>query len=685
MTYKICIDIGGTFTDCLVEDSQGARHIFKAPTTPGVFQNGFMNAIGKAAEGFGFEIGAFLDQVDRIVHGSTVSTNALVEGKVAKTGYLCNAGHLDVLTIREALPKPVFEWRLDYPDPYVPRSRTFGVAGRMTATGDEIEPLDEAAVADAVTAMKAADVEAIAVSYLWSIANPAHELRTREIIREIWPEVPVTLGHELNPIGREYRRTIAAVTDASLQPIVSRYVSALTGALKDAGWDGELLLANCVGGMMPPEDLIRQPIYSVMSGPTLAPVAAQQLMPGQSVIVADMGGTTFDVSALRDGALVVSPEARIGHDMLGISKIDVRSVGAGGGSIARLDAGGMLRVGPESASAVPGPACYMRGGTKPTITDANLVMGLLDPDQFLGGTMPLDKEAAIAVLTPLAEEMGVSLEEAAHAIYTTSNNAMVGLINDMTVKEGIDPRDSSIVVGGGATALHIAEIARELGIREVLIPRFAAGLSAFGGLISDIRREETATLMQSSEAFDADRVTEALMSLQAQGKAFLDAAGVAEKQHRFEFIFLGRYRYQSWEIEVPFTLTDAGLTEADLERLVKAFHDMHERIYSVRMDEDVVEFTTWKVRVTGECAEKIAPAGKVPSETKEATVRQKRPLYLYSAGAKVECPVHMGGDLIAGDMIEGPALIEEPTTTIYVPEGVSITLDTESNYLMRVG
>ncbi len=684
MSYELCIDIGGTFTDCLVEAPDGSRHIFKVPTTPGVFQKGFMAVIAKAADGFGMTLADFLQQVERIVHGSTVSTNALVEHKVARTGYLCNAGHIDVLTIREALPKPVFDWRLDYPDPFVPRGRTFGIAGRIDASGAAITPLDENAVRAAVEAMRNGGVEAIGVAYLWSISNPAHELRTREIIAEMWPEVPVTLSHELNPIGREYRRTIATVIDASLQPIVSRYVRALTGALDEAGYGKDLLMANCMGGMMPPDDLISRPIYSVMSGPTLAPVAAEQLLPGRNLIVADMGGTTFDVSALRDGKPVVSPEAWIGRDMLGIAKIDVRSVGAGGGSIASIDAGGMLRVGPQSAAAVPGPACYGRGGTQPTITDANLVLGYLDPDEFLGGTMPLDRDASIRVLAPLAEKLGLSLEQAAHAIFTTSNNTMVGLITDMTVKEGIDPRDSSIVVGGGATALHIAEIAREMGIADILIPRFAAGLSAFGGLISDIRREEVASQMHASDAFDIARVNDVLDRLLAAGKTFLDNAGVPEERQRFDFVFLGRYRYQSWEIEVPFSPKGDRLTANDIPALIAAFHEMHERIYSVRMDGDVVEFTTWKVRATGERPNRITPAGLAAETSRIAKTDRSRRVYMHDLNGMVDCPVHFGRDLKPGDGLTGPAIIEEPTTTILVPTGASVTLDSENNYQMRL-
>lgn len=684
MTFELCIDIGGTFTDCLVETDAGERRIFKVATTPGVFQDGFMAVIAKAAEGFGLDTSDFLQHVSRIVHGSTVSTNALVERKVARTGYLCTEGHLDVLTIREALPKPVFDWRLDYPDPYIPRSRTFGIKGRIDAEGNELIPLDEERIRAVVGEMKTGGVEAVAVAYLWSVSNPEHELRTRDIIAELWPDVLVTLSHELNPIGREYRRTIATVTDSSLKPIVSRYIGALTGALRAAGYDKELLLANCMGGMMPPDELIQRPIYSVMSGPTLAPVAAEQLLPGRNLIVADMGGTTFDVSALRDGHMVVSPESWIGPDMLGIAKIDVRSVGAGGGSIARIDAGGMLRVGPESASAVPGPACYGRGGSQPTITDANLVLGFLDPEQFLGGTMPLDRDASIRVLEPLAERMGLSLEQTAYAIFTTSNNIMAGLINDMTVKEGIDPRESTIVVGGGATSLHIAEIAREMGIADILIPRFAAGLSAFGGLISDVRREEAASLLQSSQDFDASRVNQVLDRLHAAGKGFLDRSGVPAERQRFDYVFLGRYRYQSWEIEVPFSAPEGILSQDDLPALVGAFHNMHERVYSVRMDSDVVEFTTWKIRATGMRPHRIAPAGLDAPTSRPTHASTERNVYFHELGGIIDCPVYFGADLKPGAMLSGPAIIEEPTTTILVASDARVTIDKEGNYQMRL-
>lgn len=686
--FSVCIDIGGTFTDCLVEDSTGKHHIFKASTTPGEFQNGFMDSLALAAEHFDLSLIDFLKATNQIVHGSTVSTNALIERKVSKTGYFCTKGHPDVLTMREAIRKPVFDWQLNFPEPFVPRQFTTEIPGRFTSQGNEVEPLGEDAVRRAVLDFQAAGVEALSVAFLWSIVNNAHEIRVREIVKELWPEMPITLSHELNPIGREYRRTIASVIDASLKPIVSRYITKLINALEEAGYENELLLANCVGGMMPPNDLIARPIFSVMSGPTLAPVAAQQLTAERDVLVVDMGGTTFDVSAIRDGRLIVSQEATIGSDMLGISKIDVRSVGAGGGSIARVDSGGMLHVGPESAGAAPGPGCYQRGGTQPTVTDANVILGIIDPDQFLGGAMRLDRAAAVRVIEPLAQALGLSLEDTAYAIYTTSNNVMVGAIEEITVKDGINPRDSYLVVGGGATAAHICEIAGELGIDRIMIPRFASGLSAYGGLISDIKWEEQRTVITDSARFDPAQVNEVLKEMLASAAAFLERAGVAPDRRRFEFAYMGRYRYQSWEIEVPLQLQNNSLQPEDLGKLVADFHAMHERIYSVKAEDDVVEFTTWKVRAIG-AKRTTTPSDKATSATATTgqdvpTPSSHRQVYFRDCNGMIDCAIYPGGAIGPGQTINGPAVIEEPTTTIYLTGNARASVDSQGNYLIEL-
>jgi N-methylhydantoinase A len=685
MSYALCIDIGGTFTDCVVADEKGELHIFKSPSTPGAFQEGFINVLRVAAEHYGFDLEGFLGRVDTIVHGTTVATNALVEGKVGKVGFIANEGFPDILTLREAPRKRSFQWRLDYPEPFVPRTLTRTVRGRIDAEGRELTPLSEEDVHAAIRHFRALGVEAVGVCLLWSIVNGAHERRVGEIIRSEWPGTPVTLSHELNPIPREYRRAISAVIDASLHPVVSSYVEVLTKALRGAGYTRELLIGNCAGGMMPPDEIIAKPIYSVMSGPTLAPIAAQHLTDEPDVIVGDMGGTTFDVSAIRDGQLVVTPEAMIGNDLLGIPKVDVRSIGAGGGSIAWVDVGGLLRVGPQSAGARPGPACYGQGGTEPTVTDANVLLGIIDPDFFLGGRIKLDRTAAERAVQTIAERLGVGLVDAAYAIHTTSNHNMITAIEDITIREGINPRDSYLVCGGGATACHIGEMAVVLGMGRFMIPKFSAGLSAYGGLISDVRWEESAVLHTDNRRFDLDGVNAILERLRRHGWAFLERAGVAEANRRFEYVYLGRYEYQSWEIEVPFELADGTLCEADVTGLVQAFHAMHERIYTIKDEDDTVEFTTWKVRAVGRNENRARRRGRaIAPQDGPVTSKARRPVYVHDLGGLTEVPVFDGDALGRGARIEGPAVIEEETFTSLILNGQVAEVDAQGNYLVRV-
>ena len=696
--YRVCIDIGGTFTDCVVArdardgkdaDSDQSLRIFKTPSTPAAFERGFMNALALAAEGHGLALPDFMARVERIVHGTTVSTNAVLEGKHATVGLICTHGFRDILTLREAPRKPPFQWRLTYPEPFVPRLRTRGVRGRIDAAGAERAPLEEDDVLAAVDDFRKLGVEAIAVCLLWSVVNGSHEDRVGEIVRGAWPGVPVTLSHRLNPIAREYRRAVSAAIDAALRPVVSAYVQALDGGLREKGYRNELMIANCLGGMMPPDEIAARPIYSVMSGPTLAPVAARKLAAAPDLVVVDMGGTSFDVSAVRDGQLVISPEAMLTRfDMLGIPKVDVRSVGAGGGSIAHVDAGGLLRVGPESAGADPGPACYGLGGTRPTVTDADVVLGIIDPDYFLGGRMRLDREAAETAVDSIADALGIERAAAARAIASTVDHTMIAAIEDITVQEGIDPRESYFVAGGGATAVHMGQMARVLGIKGYMVPKFSAGLSAFGGLISDIVWEETATLVTDAARFDRAGVNRVLAALIERGRAFLPRAGIAQADQRFEYAYLGRYQYQSWEIEVPFAARDGArgngalggaLAAGDEAGLADAFHRMHERIYTIKNENDLVEFTTWKVRAIGPVAAELAPVAR------EATARPPKPhgtrrVHLPGRVAPASVPVYRGGNLDPGATIAGPAIVEEATTTVLVPADATATVDALGNY-----
>ena len=685
MPYHVCIDIGGTFTDCLVSDDKNEIAIFKAPTTPAEFEKGFIDVLGVAAEGLGLAPRDFLAQIDIIVHGSTVSTNALVERNTARAGLIINYGHIDILTLREGPRKGAFEWRLDYPEPYVPRKLTRTVRGRIDVRGREIAPLCIDDVHEATGHFRRQAVESIAVGLLWSVANPRHELQVREILGRALPNVPVTLSHEINPIPREYRRIIAAAIDASISPTIRRYVQCLQDALAAAGFKGELLLANCLGGMMPPAEMVRRPIYSVMSGPTLAPMAALALTEEADVIVGDMGGTSFDVSALRDHQVIIAQDSKINDDLLGIPKVDVRSIGAGGGSIAFVDAGGLLHVGPKSAGARPGPACYALGGTDATVTDANVVLGILDPDFFLGGRIKLDRSLAERAVDRIAQRLGVGREEAAHAITTTSNHNMVAAIEEITVREGINPRDSFFVCGGGGTPCHIAEMADILGLKRYLIPRFVAGLSAFGGLISDLRWEENGTFYTSSRHFDAQGVNNLLRRLHDSGNAFMRAAGVPEKMRRFEYALFGRYEYQSWEIEVRFDPPAAGLADGDLAQLVEAFHQMHERIYSIRSDNDIVEFTTWKVRAIGSRAgSDLWRSHRLGRQKGNPRPKGGRAVYMRENGGMQQLPVYDVHTLNHGAQIAGPCLVDANTFTAFLVRSHVGTMDQHGNLLVEV-
>jgi N-methylhydantoinase A len=369
-------------------------------------------------------------------------------------------------------------------------------------------------------------------------------------------------------------------------------------------------------------------------------------------------------------------------EMLGIPKIDVRSVGAGGGSIAWIDAGGLLHVGPQSASARPGPACYGLGGTEPTVTDANVVLGIIDPDYYLGGKIGLDRGKAEAAVGKIAKALKLGLKEAAYAIYTTSNHNMIAAIEDITINEGIDPRDSYVVSGGGATACHIGEMARLMGIKRFMVPKFAAGLSAFGGLISDVRWEETGTHHTTSRGFDLAKVNALLAELVKRGRAFLKRAGFAPAKQRFECAFQGRYLYQSWDIEVPFDAPNGRLGKADVAKLVAAFHQMHERIYTIKDEADTVEFTTWKVRAIGDTGGTQRVGKSLSAQSGKPTPKSSREVFLGAAGQR-RLPVFDGESLRAGAEIHGPAIVEQPTTTILLLDGQAATVNASGDLLVE--
>jgi N-methylhydantoinase A len=688
---RISVDTGGTFTDVVVDDERGHLRIGKALTSRERAYVGIAEGLGQIAPELGLSIEELLAETEVFTYGTTRSTNAIVEGKTARTAFFTTQGFPDVLLLREGGKLDPFK-QIPYPPPYVPRFLTFEIAERMDSEGEAFLALDEASVLRAIEEARALRAEAVAVSLLWSIVNPAHELRVGELLEQRWPGIPYTLSHQLNPIIREYRRASSTAIDASLKPLMQEYLATMQRDLTDAGFRGRLFISTAFGGAWRPEAMVDRPIYSVGSGPSMAPVAAvayarEELADADELIVCDTGGTTFDVGLVSGGQINYTGETWLGGRWIGhitgIRAVDVKSIGAGGGSIVWIDPGGLLRVGPHSAGADPGPACYGRGGSSPTVTDAAVALGWIDPGYFLGGRLALDAGAARSVIeTGVAGPLGMSVEEAAYAALTIASENIVGAIREITIAQGIDPREVAIVAGGGASGLSIVPIARELGSARVLVPSTAGALSACGALYADVIDELTRSLYSETRSLDTAAVNGVLADLEAAADAFLaDLADAAPIETRKEFAVDARYRAQVWELEVPIPSRFDG--EDDVGALGEAFHATHERVFAVREPGQYLECLLWKVRATAVLAKPdvrsrdLPPAGEIePVDLAEA--------YFPDRG-RTPVPRFDGALLPAGARIEGPAVIREPTTTVVVYPGSAATITALGNYLLEVG
>ncbi len=690
MSYRISIDIGGTFTDLVIVDDGGDIALFKTPTTHEKYADAVIKNLESGSNSLNISLQELMEGCSTfiggsLVHGSTISTNALIENKVAKTGLICTRGFRDMLLDREGGKAEPFNWNIDYPAPYIPRYLTLPVTERINAEGEVDTTLNEDDVRDAIEQFKKWNVEAIAVSLIWSIGNPKHELRIGEIIEEEWPGIPYVLSHQINPIIREYRRTSSTAINASLIPIIDKYVSSFKERLRDIGYNGEMLMLTSSGGVMSAEELTEKPIFSIDCGPSLAPTAglwfAERETGKRDVITADMGGTSFDVSCVSNGEIAVSREAWIGDHMLGFSKVDSTSIGAGGGSIIWIDSGGLLHVGPRSAGSTPGPACYGQGGNEPTITDANVILGYIDPDYFLGGSMKLEPDLARKSMQKVADQLKLGLEEAAFTAWSTVNVNMTTAIEDITVWQGIDPREYLFVSGGGAAGLHIIPIVRELGAKEILIPKTASVISAMGGVFANITSEFSASQFVDSRNFDYERINTILADLEAQAENFLNRAGVSPEMRRIEFHVEARYPYQVWEISVPLRgnrISGVG----DLQQLMEDFHDVHERIFGIKEEGQSIECIYWRAKAIGITSKPKLREVPKNSEDASAALKGTRQAYFRERGGMVKTNIYAGDLLQEGNMIEAPAVIEEPTMTIVVFPGSRVRITELGSYVI---
>lgn len=693
MSLRISTDIGGTFTDLVVCDESGGINVYKAPTTPTRYSDGVMEAIGVAAKAMGRSVADTLRDCSTaaggtFIHGSTITTNAVLQGRVGKVGLICTRGHRDILTIRHGGEKKnPYNLRERYLPPYVPRYLTMEVTERVNSEGEVVVPLVEDDVRQAVRKLKDYKVDVIAVCLLWDIMNPTHERRIGEIIAEEWPEVTYVLAADLNPCLREVWRTSSVCIDASLRPVVGSYMKDLDLALKERGYRGELSILTSTGGIQSVEESLAKPIYTIDCGPAMAPVAGRVFGELErntgNVITVDMGGTSFDVSSVIDGKIAITREAKIGGYDLGIAKVDSRSIGAGGGSIAWVDQGGLCHVGPQSAQAVPGPACYGKGGKEPTVTDANLVLGLLDPEYYLGGRMKLYPELAEkAIMERIAIPLNLSLQDAAFTIYSGVNVNMVAAIEELTIWQGIDPREFLFVAGGAAAGLHVVAICKELGAREALMPKTAGGLSAVGGLFGDIVGEYAAGYLTESHRFSFEEVNARLADLEKRGKAFLERAAIPRERQRLEFYCEARYPYQIWELPVPLKVKRFE-SKDDVAQLVQDFHDIHERVFAVKED-TYIECIHWRVRAIGEVPKPKMVEMPISSSDPSPAIVGRRKVYLGPDVGEVEAQIYRGERLRPGNRIAPPAIIEEATTTLAVLPGCEVTVTRYGNYLIEM-
>lgn len=667
MSVQIAVDVGGTFTDLVLKEANGRVRNYKAPTTPGRIVDGILDGVGLIAGDFGVSSRELMAGCTRFACGTTAATNAILEHTYARTGLICTEGFRDTLTIREGGKADTYSIAIDYPEPYIARELTHGVRERMNSEGGVELPLDEDHVVAVIGALKAQGVESIAVALLWSIANPAHEIRIGELIEAHWPGVPYSLSHRTSPALREYRRTSATAIDASLKPLVSRTVNELELRLRDAGLKGVLTLMTSSGGQTAVDEVIARPINLCLSGPSAAPESARTTIRAEeqetcNAIVVDMGGTSFDISIIDDWQIPMHREGVIDGHVFGVASVEVKTIGAGGGSIARVDAGGFIHVGPESAKSVPGPACYSRGGTRPTVTDANLVRGFLDAGNFAGGTMTLAIDKALkAIDQHVADPLDLTVEEAASLIGLTVEQNMVAAIEEITIRRGVDPREYVMVAGGAAAGLHAVPIARELGIKRVFVPPVAGVLSAFGILVSDMKTTFSRSVPLSTDTFDFERANEALAGLASESEAYLDRMKVPAEAREIRFSTEARYRGQVWQISLPFDMRRIE-GQRDLDRLVEAFHQLHEKLYFVRSS-DPVEFTEWTALAIGKlpAAELRHAAHGGSADTAE---KGRRAVYIRELGGKADIRVVDGARLAPGSVVQGPAMIDQPLTTI---------------------
>ena len=686
MEYVIGVDIGGTFTDLVCIDEGGNMAVEKVPSTPADPSLAMVSGIAKLAEDYGKPLEEFLANVVRICHGTTVSTNTVLTWTGAKVGLLTTKGFRDSLEIRFAIRESVYDYTVPAPKPLAPRYLRIPIEERVKWDGSEPIALNEDDVRKACTHFRKNNVESVAVCFLWSFRNPNHEKRAVEICHEELPDVYVCGSYEVQPEIREYWRTSTTVLNAYVGPKLSSYIKHLDATLKESGFTGDLLIVQSNAGVISPEVACQQAARTLLSGPSCAPAAAIYHAPTgiDNMITIDMGGTSLDVCLIKERKPIMALESAVaGVYHLKLPLLDVHTIGAGGGSVAWLDDLGVLHIGPKSAGADPGPACYNKGGIEPTVTDADLVLGYLNPDYFLGGIMKLDFELARkAIKENVADLLGISVAEAARSIKAITDHNMSDAISAVSVQRGEDARRFVMVTAGGAGPVHAASLAKELNIQKIMVPRHSSIFCALGSIIADIRHDFVRTVSIRTNLLDPKELRDTFAEMETVGNGYLQKEGVSEANRYYQGSMDMRYKGQFHEVEVPVDISE--LSDRDsIALIVESFHQRHDTLYAYR---DTVETEIINLR--------LAAYGRVrtPSRKKDSGVTKgdadmlkgKREVYFEESKDFLSTPIYDGDNMFSGNIIKGPAIVEQRTTTIVVPPKAKLEVTPYLDYLMHL-
>lgn len=693
------VDIGGTFTDLVLLSEDGSITTTKALTTPGELEKGVLDAIALVADLRKLSVDSLLGQIKAFGHGTTQATNALIERKGACTGLITTRGFGDTLLLQRlmgftaGLAPEKIGWfsRRGYPDPIVPRHLIEVVPERVDQGGYVLLPLDEGAARNAIDALVEKGAQVFAVCLLWSFRNPAHERRIAELIRERVPDAYITLSSDIAPVIGEYERTATTVLNSYLAPKVSRYLNSVEDVLRQRGFAGTFHILNSIGGVMPVAQAAQRPVLLLASGPTGGVIGSQYLAKSlghPNVITTDMGGTSFDVGLIIDGKPQVSSTHEVGRYHIATPTVDIRAIGAGGGSIARVR-DGLIEVGPDSASAYPGPVCYGRGGDQVTVTDANVVLGIIDPDNFLGGRMKLDREAAVcAIKQSIAKPLGMTVDEAAAGIRRVVDSHMADTLREVTIGRGHDPRDFVLYAYGGAGPVHCASYGAELGVQRIVVPATSMVHSAYGAVASDIHETSERSLLLRGgggnlppwEGLDLTLIQSVLDELSESCLVTLEAAGVARSDVILRRSVDLRYRRQTHSLitSIPQGAITADVIRNVLEEFEKAYEGNYGRGSAFR--EAGVETTIFRVEAIGQT---YKPKPKLAAIA-AADSAKHRTLYDPAAGRQVAAQIIDWHRLPEDKRVDGPAVIEDPATAVFISSGQIASVDSARNIIIEI-